>query len=154
MSRDDDPTVTHLFPFDNVLAGVLVLLVGFVFHWVGQTLSLFDWDLATRLGLQEKGMLPEHRVYEHAIAVADACIGWIYGVAGIGLLLDSDWGYTLAWVPGVVLVYHAISFWFWTGNQRRMGHATATTRSPMRLGWTAANLMTGLLAIAVAWNAR
>ena len=65
----------------------------------------------------------------------------------------AGWGYTLAWVPGVVLPYHAISFWFWTGNQRRMGHVTSTTQAPLRVGWTLANLVTGLLAIALAWNA-
>jgi hypothetical protein len=31
-------------------------------------------------------MLPEHKVYEHGTAVADVLIGWIYGVAGVGLL--------------------------------------------------------------------
>jgi hypothetical protein len=139
------------FPYDNVVAGVLVLVVGFAFHWMGQALSVLNWDLATRLGLQEKEMLPEYRVYEHAIAVADASIGWLYGVAGLGLLLGASWGYKLAWVPGVVLVYHAISFWMWTGNQRRAGHQL--TSSSLRVGWSAANVVTGLLAMIVAWNA-
>lgn len=145
--------MTQAFPFDNVIVGVLVLVVGFAFHWLGQALSLLNWELAERLGLQEKGMLPEHRVYEHAIAVADVTIGWSYGLAGIGLLMGASWGYKLAWVPGVVLIYHAVSFWTWTGNQRRMGHSTSTTQTPFRIGWTAANLVTGLLAILLAWNA-
>jgi hypothetical protein len=141
----------HVFPYDNIVAGCLVLVVGFVFHWLGQMLSVLDWRLATRLGLQEAGMPPEYRVYEHAIAVADAALGWLYGIAGVGLLLGASWGYKLAWFPGVVLVYHAISFWAWTGNQRKAGHAL--TSSSFRVGWAAANLVTGLLAISVAWNA-
>lgn len=141
----------HAFPYDNVVTGLLVLAVGFVFHWMGQTLSIINWDVATRLGLQEKGLLPEYRVYEHAIAVADASIGWSYGIVGVGLLLDAFWGYRLAWVPGVLLVYHAVSFWVWTGNQRKAGRQL--TSSFLRVGWFSANMVTGLLAIVVAWNA-
>ncbi len=142
----------HLFPHDNVVAGGLVLVVGFVFHWVGQGFSLLDWERAERMGLQERDMLPEHRVYEHAIAVADVAIGWVYGVAGVGLVMGAPWGYKLAWIPGAILVYHALSFWMWTGNQRRAGHTTSSTKQPFRLGWTLANLVTGVLALLVAWN--
>ncbi len=141
----------HIFPHDNVIVGLLVLVVGFAFHWLGQGLSVLNWDLATRLGLQEKDALPEYRVYEHAIAVADTSIGWLYGVAAVGLLLGAPWGYKLAWVPGVVFVYHAISFWMWTRNRRKAGHLLEST--PLRIGWTVANTVTGLLAILVAWNA-
>jgi hypothetical protein len=144
---------TQLFPLDNIVTGTLILVVAFGFHWMGQLLSILDWDLAERLGLQEKGMLPEHRVYEHAIAVADVGVGWAYGLAGVGLLLGAPWGYRLAWVPGAILLYHALGFWVWTGNQRRRGHSTSSTRTPLRVGWTAANLITGLLAISVAWSA-
>ena len=42
-------------------------------------------------------------------------------VAGVGLLLGEPWGCRLAWVPCVVLVYHAIGFWARTGAQRRAG---------------------------------
>ena len=51
--------MTHLFPYDNVIAGTLVLIVGFGFHWLGQGLSVLNWSLATRLGLQEEGMPAE-----------------------------------------------------------------------------------------------
>ena len=139
------------FPYDNIIAGVLILLVGFVFHWMGQAFSVFNWDLATRLGLQEKGALPEYRVYEHAIAVADTAIGWVYGFAGVGLLIDAPWAYKLAWVPGVIFVYHGISYGMWTHNQRKAGYQLASPA--LRIGWTAANLVTGSLAITVAWNA-
>jgi hypothetical protein len=142
--------MNQLFPYANVVAGVLVLLVGFLFHWIGQLISVLDWDLATRIGLQEKGAPAEYRVYEHGIAVADVAIGWTYGLAGLGLVLGTPWAYKLAWVPGVVLVYHSISFWFWTANQRRAGHCLAS--QPMRIGWSLANLATGMLTIAVAWN--
>ena len=142
----------HIFPYDNVIAGVLILIVGFGFHWIGQALSLANWDFAMRLGLQESGAPSEYKVYEHAIAVADVAVGWIYGVAGVGLLIGAPWGYKLAWVPGAVLVYHAVSFWAWTGNQLRAGQTLPTGRLPFRIGWTVANLLTGGLALLVAWN--
>ena len=142
--------MNQLFPYANIVAGALVLVVGFVFHWIGQLISVINWDLATRMGLQEKELLPEYKVYEHGIAVADVAIGWIYGIAGVGLVLGTQWGFKLAWFPGVVLIYHGISFWFWSGNQKRAGHQLIA--EPARIGWTLANIGTGVLAVAIAWN--
>jgi hypothetical protein len=141
----------QIFPYANIVAGVLVLIVGFGFHWIGQLISILNWDLATTLTLQEEALLPEYKVYEQAIASADVVLGWIYGLAGLGLLLGTAWGYKLAWFPGVVLVYHGISYWFWTGNRRKAGHKMVG--DGMRVGWPVLNLVTGGLAILVAWNA-
>lgn len=77
----------ELIPYLHVLVGILIFIVGFLFHWVSQLISVLNWDYATRIGLQEKKMLPEFKVYEHAIAVADVSIGWIYGIVAIGLIL-------------------------------------------------------------------
>ena len=100
------------FPYDNVVAGVLLLVVAFGFHFGGQGLSLLNWDLAIRLGLQEKESPPEFIVYEHAIAVADVLLGWIYGLAGIGLILSAPWAFKLAFIPGSVLIHHQkLSAW-------------------------------------------
>jgi hypothetical protein len=140
-----------MFPYDNVVAGILVLIVAFAFHWVGQLVSLVNWDLATRIGLQEKGLLPEHKVYEHAIAVADVVLGWLYGIAGAGLIASTSWGYKLAIFTGAILVYHGISVWFWEGNRRKAGHRLLS--NPMRVCWSLANIVTGMLAILVAWMA-
>ena len=140
-----------LFPYDNLLVGSLVLLIGFGFHWVGQLISILNWELATRLGLQEKSLPPDYRVYEHAIAVADVSLGWLYGLVGIGLLFDQGWAYSLAWIPGSVLVYHAISALVWEGNRRAAGHGLWS--DTMRFGWCAANLFTGLLTLLLAWSA-
>jgi len=95
-------------------------------------------------------LLPEYKVYEHGIAVADVTIGWIYGIAGVGLVLGTQWGFKLAWFPGVVLIYHGISYWFWSRNQKRAGHQLLA--EPVRIGWTLANIGTGVLAVAIAWN--
>jgi hypothetical protein len=138
-----------LFPHANVVAGVLVLIVGFVMHWLAQLLSVIDWKLGTRLGLQEKGLLPEYLVYERAIAVADAAIGWVYGIAALGLLLNAQWGYALAWIPGSILVYHAVMAWFWERNRRAAGQRY--WRESMRITWCMANLGTGALTLLVAW---
>lgn len=140
----------QIFPYANVIAGVAVLIVGFGFHWLAQLISVLNWELGTRLGLQEEGLLPEYKVYEHAIAVADVALGWIYGIAGLGLVLDTSWSYKLAWFPGVVLVYHSISVWFWTANRRRAGNQYLS--DSLRVGWFLANSISGVLTILVAWN--
>lgn len=140
----------QLFPHANVVAGVLVLIVGFVFHWVGQLISILNWQLATRIGLQESGGPPEYLVYERGTAAADAAIGWIYGVAGVGLLLGEPWGFKLAWFPGVVLLYHSLCAWFWYGNQKKAGHQLFS--DDKLVVWCLANFATGALAVAVAWK--
>lgn len=57
---------------------------------------IFNWDLAMGLGLQEEGLLLECKVYEHAIAVSDVALGWIYGLSGVGLVLGTRWDLKLA----------------------------------------------------------
>ena len=134
--------MNSLFPYDNFVVGVLILLIGFIFHWLGQLISVINWEFASKMGLQEAKLLKEYRVYEHAIAVADSLLGWIYGIAAIGLILKMPWGYKLAWFPGTVFIYHALSFWFWTRNRHRLGHQLES--SSLRVGWTLANLVTGV----------
>ena len=134
----------------NVLAGILILILGLGFHWAGQLFSVLRWERAERLGLQEKALRPEYKVYEHAIASADAALGWVYGVAGVGLILNLGWAYKLVWVPGAVFVYHALSFWVWTGNQRKAGDFY--TSNTFRIVWTLTNLAIGGLAIWVGWH--
>ena len=141
--------MTPLFPYSNIVLGVLLLVVGFGFHWVGQLISLVNWNLATRLGIAEHNLIPEFRVYEDAIAVADVAIAWIYGVAAVGLFLNADWGYKFAWIPGSVLIYHAISAWSWESNRRKMGHRLWS--ETMRFAWCGFNAATGMLAILIAW---
>lgn len=145
--------MSELFPYAGCITGVLILIVGFGFHWAGQLISLVNRDLAIKIGIWEPGMPPEYAVYENAIAVADVAIGWIYGIAGIGLILGTGWGFTLAWLPGAILLYHSLSFWFWTKNQKNAGHHLAFTKSPAREGWFLANFITGILAVMVAWAA-
>ena len=142
--------MNQLFPHANVAAGVLVLVVGFTFHWIGQLVSILNWDFATRIGLQEQDAPPEYLAYERGTAVADVAIGWTYGIAGVGLIAGAPWGFTLAWFPGVILIYHGISAWFCYGNQNKAGHALMSDAK--RISWCLANLVTGVLAVAVAWN--
>ena len=94
-------------------------------------------------------MIPEFKVYEHAIAVADVMMGWIYGIAAVGLILNISWAYKLAWIPGVILIYHSISFWFWIGNQNKSGHSTTT--NSFRILWFLLNFITGVLCILIIW---
>jgi hypothetical protein len=142
--------MNQLFPYANIIAGALILIVGFIFHFIGQLISVFNWDLAMKLGLQEKKAPPEYKVYEHGIAMADVTLGWIYGIAGLGLIFMAPWAFKLAWVPGIILTYHSISFWFWTDNQKRAGHQLQT--GFFRICWCLANLISGILAVLVAWN--
>ena len=101
--------MNQIFPYSNLVTGILVLIVGFVFHWIAQLITIINWDLATKIGLQEKGMTKEFRVYEDAIARTDVFLGWIYGLAGVGLILDISWSYKILWFPGIILIYHGIS---------------------------------------------
>ena len=140
---------TQLFPYANIVVGILIFIVGFMIHWVGQIISLINWDFAARIGIAEKNMIPEFKVYERGIAAADAMIGWIYGIAAVGLILNAPWAYKLAWIPGIILVYHGLSFWFWVGNQNKAGYPINS--KGLRIGWSLANLVTGILAILVAW---
>ncbi len=132
----------------HILVGILVFVVGFVFHWIGQLISVLNWDLATRIGLQEKKMIPEFKVYEHAIAIADVSIAWIYGIVAIALILDLSWASKLAWIPGIILIYHSISYWFWTSNQNKLGCQTNSNR--FRIIWFLSNFITGSLAMLIA----
>lgn len=139
----------QVFPYANVVAGVLILIVGFGLHFIGQLISLLNRDFAVKIGIWEKNMIPEFEVYERGIAVADVIIGWIYGIAAVGLLLNVEWAYKLAWFPGVVMIYHGLSFWFWVGNQNKLGRSLNTNR--FRIAWFIANLITGILAVVIAW---
>lgn len=139
-----------LFPYANVVTAIMLFLVGFLAHWVGQLISVLNWDLGTRLGLQEQDLLPEYVVYERAIAIADSAIGWVYGVTAVGLLLNLNWAYTLCWIPGSILIYHSIMAWFWEANRRAAGHGLWSEW--MRIGWCTANAATGILCILLAWN--
>ena len=88
--------MVQLFPFDTTITGILILVVGFGFHWIGQLISVVNWDFATRIGIQEKDAPPEFKVYEHGTAKADVAIGWTYGVIGFGAVFNVDWCLRLA----------------------------------------------------------
>ena len=77
-------------------------------------------------------------------------MGWVYGIAAVGLILNVPWAYKLAWIPGVIMVYHSLSFWFWVGNQNKIGHPLHSNK--FRIIWSTVNLVTGALAILVAWG--
>ena len=136
----------------SLTAGSLILVVGFGFHFLGQALSLWNWSLAQRLGLQEKSAAPAQKDYEAGIAAADVLLGWSYGPIGLGLLLGWHWAAPAAILPGAILAYHALSFWFWTAAQNRGGRRIMA--EPLRRAWAAINLATGLLALAAAWMGR
>ena len=139
----------QVFPYANIIVGVLILIVGFGLHFIAQLISLVNTDFAVKIGIWENVRVPEFEVYERGIAIADVIIGWIYGIAAVGLLLNVEWAYKLAWFPGVVLIYHGLSFWFWVGNQNKAGYSINSKR--LRITWTLTNLVTGILAILVAW---
>jgi hypothetical protein len=143
--------MNQIFPYANIVTGILVLVVGFFAHWIGQLVSIINWEFAAKIGFQEKGMPKEFKVYEHAIAVADVAVGWTYGLAGVGLILDTPWSYQLIWVPGSILIYHGISAWFWFGNQKKIGLQLLS--DSFRVIWSSANLITGILAVTIAWQA-
>lgn len=135
-------------PYTHIIVGILILIGDFVFHWIGQLISLINWDYATNLGLQEKKLLPEFKVYEHAIATSDVSMGWIYGIVGIGLLINFKWINTFALIPGSVFVYHSLYYRKLIGNQNASGHPT--TANSTRVAWFCLNFIAGILAILIA----
>lgn len=139
----------QLFPFANIVVGVLVFIIGFVLHWLGQLISIINWEFAQKIGLQEKNAPPEFKVYEHGTAVADVILGWIYGIAAVGIILNLPWAYKLLWFPGVVMIYHSLNFWFYIGNRNKLGHTL--TSNTIRAVWFLLNFITGVLAVMVAW---
>ena len=66
---------TQLFPYANIIVGILIFIVGFGLHFIGQLISLVNREFAVRIGIWEKDMIPEFEVYERAIAFADVIIG-------------------------------------------------------------------------------
>ncbi|MFW9773498.1 MAG: hypothetical protein ACFFEO_15215 [Candidatus Thorarchaeota archaeon] len=139
----------EIFPYANIVVGILLFIVGVIFHWIGQLVSVINWEFARKIGIREKKTLPEFEVYERGMATAEAIIGWIYVVAAVGLFYNIPWSYTLAWFPGSILVYHSISYWFWIGNQNKSGNPT--TSNKFRIVWFLLNLITGVLCILIAW---
>ncbi len=132
------------------VTAVSVFIVGFLFHFVGQLISVSNWEYARKIGLQERGP-KEYKVYEHGIALADVTIGWVHGVAAVGLFLGAPWSFKLIWVPGVILVYHSFCYLFWTNNQTKDGNRVISDSS--KFIWFFVNLAPGLCAIVVAWSA-
>ena len=51
--------IMNLFPFDNIVIGTIIFIVGFLFHFIGQLISVINWEYAKKVGLQEKKNLPE-----------------------------------------------------------------------------------------------
>ncbi|NYB51263.1 MAG: hypothetical protein HVN35_01675 [Methanobacteriaceae archaeon] len=141
----------ELFPYAHILSGILVLIIGFVFHFIGQLISIVDWNRAVELGIAEKGILEEYKDYEKGLAMADIVIGWIYGFIGVGLIFSAQWSYKLAWIPGVIFIYHSISFWFWSRNQESRGCKYRSSSG--KVGWFLANLLSGIFIVLVAWYA-
>ena len=142
----------QVFPYANIVAGILVLIIGFGLHWIGQLIAVLNRDLAVRLGIWEKQVIPEYEHFELGIAMADVLLGWIYGIAAIGLILEIDWIAKLAWFPAVVMIYHGLSAWFWTANQKKAGRKLLLTENPLRIIWCLSNFISGVLIILNIWN--
>lgn len=83
--------------------------------------------------------------------MADSLIGWIYGIAAIGLFLSVSWGNKLGWIPASIFIYHSINYWFRNLNRNRDGNKLVS--NSVRIAWSLTNFVTGLLTIFVAWNA-
>jgi hypothetical protein len=51
------------FPYTTIIVGLLIFVVGFILHWITQLISAINWDYAKKVGLQEKAMPEEFKVY-------------------------------------------------------------------------------------------
>jgi hypothetical protein len=46
--------INHLFQYASIITGILVFIMGFDFHWIGQSISIMNRNLAMRIGIREK----------------------------------------------------------------------------------------------------
>ena len=85
----------------TVALGVVALLLGSV-GLAGQLISVLDFELAQRLGLQEKdgGTDPLFRHLELNTARWDLFVLWTLPLAGIGMLIDATWWPWAALIAG------------------------------------------------------
>lgn len=139
----------ELFPYANILAGSLVLIVGFGIHWLNQLSLFMHWELMPKDGFGIH-MLTNASKYDRFIAISDVTIGWIYGIIGIGLFMGTSWGYLLAWIPGLFITFEGISYWIITGKKNLQGIKYSYFN---RIEWSILNIITGLFILFVAWNA-
>jgi hypothetical protein len=81
--------------------GIVCILFG-ALGWIGQIISGINYELAQKLGLQEKseGTDPLFRLTERNAARWDSVVLWTLIVAGILMLLNSAWWPPIALVAG------------------------------------------------------
>lgn len=46
--------MNQIFTCANIVTGIPVLIVGSLFHWIDQLVSVMNWEFAIKIGLQEK----------------------------------------------------------------------------------------------------
>lgn len=87
----------------TIALGIVALAVGSLVI-VGQLVSVVDFELAQRLGLQERdaGTDPLHRALELSTARWDLLVLWTLPAAGVVMLIDTSWWSWLALVAGGV----------------------------------------------------
>ncbi len=131
---------------DTVLA-LAAIVLGLI-CWVGQTLAVFDNDLAARLGVSEteaemdKVMLTFERMSQ---GIMDVLLAWTLPIAGLLMLLDNRWWPVFALVGGGVYLYFPGVFMISRIVLKRDGVRTGS-RSSERTAFTLGTLWT-LLAI-------
>lgn len=76
----------------RTVLGVICVLFG-GFGWIGQFISAVNYELAQKLGLQEKdeGTGPLYRRAETNAARWDSVVLWTMAVAGVLMLMDHTW---------------------------------------------------------------
>lgn len=138
-----------LFPFAHIIGGVLILIVGFGFHFLGQLMGFLHWEpelkhsFIINMPIKSTG-------YEHLVAVSDIAIGWSYAIIGMGLYLGRPWGYTLAWIPGIILLLEGSSFLTWCCLKKVQKPDLSLLE---RVEWGSLNIVSGLFIILIAWAA-
>jgi uncharacterized membrane protein len=91
----------------TITIGIITIILGLI-GWVGQTLAVFNNDLATKLGLSEteEVMDPTMLAFERfSMGIMDFLLMWILPVSGYLMIIGNEWWPVFALVGGAVYLY-------------------------------------------------
>lgn len=134
--------VMQLFPGSDTLAGSLMLLLAL--RWIARVCSLVGYHLSAALGIPRGTRSSRRRPVTREDEAIQITVGWIYAIAGSGLILGAAWAPVPACIAGFLLILQGARSWPFLGKSF-ISLATVL--------WSLFNLATGLLVLVIASSA-